>query len=96
MAKNDAYKSTLQSAATLAIVEDYRQRRKEERRLIRRKKREQERREREEIDMHRSRNDAQKFFKNLKRLMEGFKPGASTCRNERGNLVTDAPGVLRL
>ena len=56
--KNDAYKRTLQSAATRAIVEDYRQRRREDRRFIRRKKRKQERREREEIEMYRSRNDA--------------------------------------
>ena len=49
-AKNAAYKRTLQSAATRAIVEDYRERRKDERRLFRRKKREQERREREEIE----------------------------------------------
>ena len=46
--------------------------------------------------MYRSRNDAQKFFKNVKRLTEGFKPGTSSCRDERGNLVTDAQGVLRL
>ena len=69
---------------------DYRLRRGEERRLIKRKKRKQERREREEIEMYRSSNDAQKFFKNVKRLREGFKPGASSCRDKRGNLVTDA------
>ena len=34
--------------------------------------------------------------KNFKRLMEGFKPGASFCRDERGNLVTDAQGLQRL
>ena len=62
-AKNDAYKRTLQSATTRAIVADYRQKRREERRLIRCKKREQERREREEIEMYRSRNDAKKFLK---------------------------------
>ena len=66
--KNDTYKRMLQSAATRAIVEDYRQRRREDRRLIRRKKREQERRVHEEIEMYRSRNDAQKFFENVKRL----------------------------
>ena len=30
------------------------------------------------------------------RLTEGFKRGATSCRDERGNLVTDAQGVLRL
>ena len=89
-AKNDAYKRTLQSAATRAIVEHYRRSRREERRLIRHKKREQERRDREEIGMYKSRNDAEKFFKNVKHLTEGFKPGASACRDERGNLVTGA------
>ena len=36
------------------------------------------------------------IFKNVKRLAEGFKPGASSSKNEIGNLVTDAQGVLRL
>ena len=40
--------------------------------------------------MYGSRNDAQKFFKN------SSKPSASSCRDERGNLVTDAQRVLRL
>ena len=93
--KNGAYKRTLQSAATHAIVEGYSQKRGEERRLIRRKRMEQERRELEEIEMYSSRNDAQKFFKNVKRLTEGFKPGASSCRDERCYLFTDAQGVLR-
>ena len=44
--------------------------------------------------MYRSRTDAQKVFKNVKHLTEGFKPGASSCR--RGNLATDEQGVLRL
>ena len=83
-AKNDAYKCTLQPAAARAIVEDYRQNRREERHLIKRKKRKQERRERGEIQMY------------LKRLIEGFKPGASFCRDERANLVADAQRVLRL
>ena len=34
----------------------------------------QKKREREEIEMYRSRNDAPKFFKNVRRLTEGFKP----------------------
>ena len=72
-----------------AIVEDYRQRRREERRLIRRKKREQENRDGKETEMYRSRNDAWKYLKNVKCLTEGFKPGASFCRDKRGILLTD-------
>ena len=89
-AKNDVSKRTVQSAATRAILEDFRQKRREEKSLIRRKKRQQEWREREEIEMYRSRNEAQKFFKNVQRLREGFKPGASSCRDKRGNMITDA------
>ena len=60
--------------------------RREERRLFRRKKREQERREREEIEMYRSRNDVRKLYQKVKRLTEGHKPGASSCKDEHGNL----------
>ena len=54
------------------------------------------RHEREEIEMYKTRNEAQIFFKNVKRLTKGFKLEASSCRDDRGNLVTDAQGVLRL
>ena len=40
--------------------------------------------------MYRRMYDAQKFFKNVKHLTEGVKFGASSCRDERGYLVTDA------
>ena len=36
------------------------------------------------------------IVKNVKRLTEGLKSEASSCRDERGYLVTDAQGVLRL
>ena len=52
--KNDAYKRMLQSAATRATAEDYRQKRREERRLIRRKKTARKRRQLEEIEMFRN------------------------------------------
>ena len=79
----------LQSAATRAIVENYREKRREGRRLLRRKKREQERHDREQDKMYRCRNDDRKFYQKVKRLTEGYKPGASSCKYGRGNLVTD-------
>ena len=94
--KNDAYKRTLQSAATRTIVEDYSQKRREERLLIRRNKRKRERREREEIEMFRSRNDAQKFFKSFNRLKKGFKPGASSCRGLSGDRCARDAKVLEV
>ena len=94
--KDAAYRKTLQSNATRAVREKYREKRREERRLFRRKKREQERREREELEQSRNRNDARKFYQQVKRLTEGFKPGAYTCKDEEGNLVTDAQRVLQI
>ena len=46
--------------------------------------------------MHRCRNDARKCYQNVKRLTEGYYPGASSCKVENENLVTDTQGVLRL
>ena len=42
------------------------------------------------------RNDAPKFYQKFKRVTEGHKPGASSCKDEKGNLVTNPQGVLRL
>ncbi|XP_051858036.1 uncharacterized protein LOC127565056 [Drosophila albomicans] len=84
-AKNAAYRRTLQSGA-----------RKEERRIFRRKKREKEKRECEELEVLQDRNDARKFYQQVNRLTHGFKTGASNCRDENGNLVTDTQCTLRL
>ena len=82
--------------ATRNVVEQYRRRRTEERRLFRRKKREKERQLREEIEQCRNRNDTRKFFQNVKRQTEGFKPRVSFCRDPDGNLVTDTNEVLQV
>ena len=57
------------------------------------KKREQERREHEEVEMHRCTNDARKFYQKVKRLTEGYKQRATSCKDENGNLVTDPQGL---
>ncbi|XP_037928856.1 uncharacterized protein LOC119663271 [Teleopsis dalmanni] len=95
-AKNAAYKRTLQSAATRTVHEQYREMRKVGRCLFRRKKRDQERREQEKIEVCRNRNDGSKFYRKVNRLTQGFKPGASTCKDENSNLVTDTQNVLKV
>ena len=95
-AKDAAYRATLQSVATRALRERYREKRREEKRLIRRKKREAEYRDLEDIERCGRRNDARKFFENVKRQTNGFKTGATACRDKNGNLVTDVQSVLRL
>ena len=79
----------MQSVAK-SIVKNYRERKRDERRLFRCKKRELDRRE--QVDMHRCRNDARKFYQNVKRLTEGYKPAAFFCKDEKGNLVTGPQG----
>ena len=71
--KKVAYKKALQSTATRAIVENYREKRREKGR----KMREQERRERKKVEMRRCRNDSGKFYQKIEHLTEGYKPGAS-------------------
>ena len=46
--------------------------------------------------IHGSRNDARKFFQKIKRMSDGFKTGASFCKDQDGNLVTDIKGSLDL
>ncbi|XP_060665569.1 uncharacterized protein LOC132797813 [Drosophila nasuta] len=94
--KDAAYRRTLQAGATRAIVDVYRLRRRYEKRLFRRKKKEQERRECESIESSRCRNEARNFYQRVKRLTQGFKSGAVACRDDDGNLVTEAKVVLRL
>jgi hypothetical protein len=67
--------------------------REEKRRLIKRKKRE---REQEEVELCRTENDARNFYKKLKRLTEGSRPRAASCKDKNFNLVTDAAGLLLL
>ncbi|XP_051864305.1 uncharacterized protein LOC127566314 [Drosophila albomicans] len=94
-AKDAAYRRTLQAGATRAM-DVYRLRRRYEKRLFRRKKKEQERRECESIESSRCRNEARNFYQRVKRLTQGFKTGAVACRDDDGNLVTEAEVVLKL
>ena len=93
--KNLAYRATLQSIVTRTVKERYRELRREERRLFKRKKREAEKRVCEEMEMHMDRNEARKFFQKIKRLSDGFKTGAKSCKDAHGNMVTDAQGILK-
>ncbi|XP_043063529.1 uncharacterized protein LOC122319800 [Drosophila ficusphila] len=84
------------TAAKGAVVEVYRIRRRDEKRLFRRKKREQEKRECESIESSRCRNEARNFYQRVKRLTQGCKTGGVACKDNDGNLVTDAEIVLKL
>ena len=46
--------------------------------------------------MYRCRNNARKFYQKVKRLVEGYKLGVSSCKDENGNLITDLQGMLSL
>ena len=94
--KDAAYRATLRSGATRAMWDRYRELKKEERRIIRQKKREAEIRECEELEMLANRNNARKFYQKVRRLTEGFKTGAFSCKNKDGDLVTDVQSNLKL
>ncbi|XP_043065425.1 uncharacterized protein LOC122320881 [Drosophila ficusphila] len=95
-AKDVAYRRTLQAGATRAVVEVYSLRRRDEKRLFERKKREHEKRECESIESSRCRNETRNFYQRVKRLIQGCKTGGVACKDNDGNLVTDAEIVLKL
>ena len=84
----------MKSAATR--TEKYREQRREERHLFRRKKHKFVKAECEEIELHGSRNDAQKFFQMIKRMSESFKSKASFCKDQDGNMVAVIKSLLEL
>lgn len=51
--------------------------------------------EREDVEIRKSKNDARKLYKELKRLTEDFKNGASSCRDENGNLIANSQRILK-
>ena len=87
--KNDARQDTFLSAATRTACEKYRQKSREERRLFRSKKHEFVKADCEQIEMHGCRYDARNFFQKIKHMSEGFKYGASLCKDQDSNMVTD-------
>ncbi|XP_054085666.1 LINE-1 retrotransposable element ORF2 protein isoform X1 [Zeugodacus cucurbitae] len=94
--KQTAYLATLQTTTTRAGWDRYRELKREARRICRQKKKEAEMREYEELEKLADRGNARKFYEKMKRLNEGFKTGASSCRDQGGNLVTDVQGILGL
>ncbi|XP_049301820.1 LINE-1 retrotransposable element ORF2 protein isoform X6 [Bactrocera dorsalis] len=53
-------------------------------------------REYEELDKLADRGNVRKFYDKMRRLTEGFKTGAYSCRTPKGDLVTDAQSILKL
>lgn len=62
---------------------------------FRHEKREQEKLERNEVEICKSRKDVRIFYKMIKHLKEGFKPGPSFCKSENGNLVMRNRSICR-
>ncbi|XP_050337863.1 uncharacterized protein LOC126764111 [Bactrocera neohumeralis] len=94
--KQAAYLATLRSTTTRAGWDRYRELKKEPRRICRQKKKEAEMHEYGELDKLADRGNARKFYKKMRRLTEGFKTGAYSCRTPKGDLATDAQSILKL
>ncbi|XP_050331585.1 uncharacterized protein LOC126760169 [Bactrocera neohumeralis] len=94
--KQAAYLATLRSTTTRAGWDRYRELKREARRICRQKKKEAEMREYEKLDKLADRGNARKFYEKKRRLTEGFKTGAYSCRTPKGDLVTDAQSIVKL
>ncbi|XP_054082617.1 uncharacterized protein LOC128920129 [Zeugodacus cucurbitae] len=94
--KQTAYLATLKTTTTRAGWDRYRELKRETRRNCRQKKKEAEMREYEELEKLADRRNARKFYEKMKRINESFKTGASSCRDQVGNMVTDVQGILGL
>ncbi|XP_049315675.1 uncharacterized protein LOC125779126 [Bactrocera dorsalis] len=94
--KQAAFLATLRSTTTRAGWDRYRELKREARRICRQKKKEAEMREYEELDKLAGSGNARKLYEIMRRLTEGFKTGAYSCRTLKGDLVTDAQSILRL
>ncbi|XP_049315624.1 uncharacterized protein LOC125779109 [Bactrocera dorsalis] len=94
--KQAAYLATLRSTTTRAGWDRYRELKREARRIFRQKKKEAEMREYEQLDKLADRGNARKFYEKMRRLTEGFKTGAYSCRTPQGDLATDAQSILKL
>ncbi|XP_050335103.1 uncharacterized protein LOC126762422 [Bactrocera neohumeralis] len=49
-----------------------------------------------ELDKMADKGNARKFYERMRRLTEGFKTGAYSCRTPKGDLVTDVQSILKL
>ncbi|XP_049306667.1 uncharacterized protein LOC125777006 [Bactrocera dorsalis] len=94
--KQATYLATLRSTTTRAGWDRYQELKREARRICRQKKKEAEMREYEQLNKLADRGNARKFYEKMRRLTEGFKTGAYSCRTPKGDLVTDAQSILKL
>ena len=91
-----SYRKTLQSAATPAAWENYREKRNIARRISRRKKRKLEKQERVELEKLRESNEVRKFYQKVKHLTQSFKPDPSACKDKNGYIALDTQCALKL
>ncbi|XP_050339414.1 uncharacterized protein LOC126765720 [Bactrocera neohumeralis] len=94
--KQTAYPATLRSTTTRAGWDRYRELKREARRICTQKKKEAEMREYEELDKLADRGNARKFYEKMRRLTQGLKTKAYSCRTQSSDLVTDAQSILKL
>ena len=92
--KNAARALAIGRMATRGMKNNYRQIRSEERRLFRRKRRQLDEEALEEIERHRSVQDARKFYKRLNDVTRPFEAQVAMCRAKNGDLLTNKDQVL--
>ncbi|GFX26504.1 endonuclease-reverse transcriptase [Trichonephila clavipes] len=94
--KNKAYLQLLQKHCTRTHEEKYRELRKAEKKLLRRKKEIFFENSLKNLENYNSQNECRKFYKSINRMRSEFKSRTITCRNKRGEFVSEPHEVTKV
>jgi hypothetical protein len=93
---NKAYKMMVQRWFTRAGREEYRESRKEEKKRHKTKKREYYEEQLKWMEDCNALKESRKFYKQVKRMREGFWGKSTGCRNAEGEILTDENDVVNI
>ncbi|GFS52026.1 endonuclease-reverse transcriptase [Trichonephila clavipes] len=94
--KNKTYLQLLQKHCTRTHEEKYKELGKAEKKLLRRKKEIFFENSLKNLENYNSQNECRKFYKSINRMRSEFKPRTITCRNKRGELVSEPHEVTKV
>jgi len=93
--KNKAYKNMLAKKNTRWATEEYQRRKYEEKKIHRKKKREAWKEVMEEMEEANRQKETRKFYRKVNISRKGYKPRIATCKDKKGNLVTEKKKLLQ-
>ncbi|GFX11460.1 uncharacterized protein TNCV_1821431 [Trichonephila clavipes] len=93
---NKAYLQLLRKHCTRTHEEKYRKLRKAEKKTTQKKKEIFFENSLKNLENYNSQNECRKFYKSINRMRSEFKPRTITCRNKRGELVSEPHEVTKV